>query len=203
MRKYVLLVITMILITGTTYANGVKIGDKLPLIDISQKGLMVPKYDIKDGKMIYKDGTKIGYKKWNSTELTGKVGVVYHLAARSGIEDINKPFIDALIAADLPEYLPESPYKTTTILNIDDAAWGTAGIASGRFESSQKETAYAYFINDEGGVAKKSWGLKPKGSAVIIHDKEGKVLYFKDGKMSGDEIKMAVSLIEKKLGVGM
>ncbi len=203
MKKSLLLALMVVFIAGTTYANGVKVGEKLPLIDIEQKGFMVPEYDIKDGKMIFKAGTEINYKKWSSSELTGRIGVVYHLAARSGSDEINKPFIDALIAADLPEYLPESPYKTTTILNTDDAFWGTSGIASGRFEASQKDVAYACYANDENGVAQKAWGLKTKGSAVIILDKDGTVLYFKDGKMTQGEIENAVKLIKHKLGMNM
>ncbi len=201
MKKSFLLAIIVVFIAVTTYADGIKIGEKLPMIAIEQKGFLVPEYDIKGEKMIFKAGTDINYKKWNSSELTGRIGVVYHLAARAGSDDINKPFIDALIAADLPEYLPDSPYKTTTILNTDDALWGTSGIASGRFESSQKETTYACFANDENGVAQKTWGLKRKGSAVIIIDKEGTVLYFKDGKMTQNEIEKAVILIKNKLGM--
>jgi YtfJ family uncharacterized protein len=121
MKKLFLLALMVVFIAGTTYANGVKVGEKLPLINIEQKGFMVPEYDIKDGKMVFKAGTDIKYRKWSSSELTGRIGMVYHLAARIGSDEINKPFIDALIAANLPEYLPDSPYKTTTILNTDDA----------------------------------------------------------------------------------
>jgi predicted transcriptional regulator len=52
-------------------------------------------------------------------------------------------------------------------------------------------------------VAQKAWGLKPQGSAVIILDKDGTVLYFKDGKMTQDEIGKAVILIKTKLDMKM
>ncbi len=199
MRKILLLLFMVLFMVSVSYAIEIKIGEKIPQINIEEKGVLVPEYEIINGKMIYKADTDINYKKWSSSELTGRIGVVYHLAARLGTDEINKPFIDALMAADLPEYLPNSPYKTTTILNTDDAVWGTAGIASGRFENSMKENTYACFANDENGVAQKSWGLKAKGSAIIIHDKEGKVLYFKDGKMTQDEIKKGISIIQNEL----
>ncbi len=199
MRKILLLLFMVLFMVSVSYAIEIKIGEKIPQINIEEKGFLVPEYEIINGKMIYKADTDINYKKWSSSELTGRIGVVYHLAARLGADEINKPFIDALMAADLPEYLPDSPYKTTTILNTDDAVWGTAGIASGRFENSLKENTYAYFANDENGVAQKSWGLKKKGSAIIIHDKEGKVLYFKDGKMTQDEIQKGILIIQNEL----
>jgi len=201
MKKNLLSVLIILIVVGNAYANSIKVGEKLPLIEISDKGLLVPEYDINEEKMVYKADTDISHKKWSSSELIGRVGVVYHLAARAGVDDINKPFIDALIAADLPEYLPNSPYKTTTILNTDDALWGTAGIASGRFEKSQKKTTYAIFVNDCSGVAQKCWGLKQKESAVIILDKDGSVLYFKEGKLTEEEIIKSVNLIQAKLGI--
>lgn len=42
-------------------------------------------------------------------------------------------------------------------------------------------------------------GAKEKESAVIIVDKEGKVLFFKEGKLSPEEIKLAVSKIKEAL----
>lgn len=201
MRKSMLFMLTLLFFVNSAYANGVKVGEKLPVIEIIDKGLLVPEHYIKEGKMVYQADTDISHKKWTSSELTGRVGVVYHLAAREGVDEINQPFIDALIAADLPEYLPTSPYKTTTILNTDDALWGTAGIASGRFEKSQKETAYAIYVNDCSGIAQKNWGLKQKESAVIIHDKDGSVLYFKEGKLTEEEIKTSVKLIQTQLGI--
>ena len=67
------------------------------------------------------------------------------MAARTGIEDINQAFIDALIAAAAPEFTADGSYKTTTILNTVDAMWGTSGVGTGRLEKRQRETAYAFF----------------------------------------------------------
>ena len=162
---------------------------------------MVIEYDVVDDAMTFKDGTEIQFKTFNSDDLNGKITTIYHLAARSGIDDINNPYIDALIAAQLPEKQPDSPYKTVTILNTDDALWGTAGIASGQLEDSQKDTAYAYYVLDEKGVALQTWQLKKKGSAVIVLDRDGTVLYFKDGKLSDNDIASAVAIIKDKLAM--
>lgn len=199
MRTLTLILTVCILIPSAVYSGEVKVGETLPKVVVEERGQMVPEYEIKDGKMVFKPDSKITYRKWESSELTGRIRTIYHLAARTGADEINKAYIDALVAANLPEYLPDSPYKTTTILNTDDAFWGTAGIGSGRLESSQKEFPYAYYVNDEKGLVREAWGLEKKSSAVIILDKSGKVLFFKDGEMSDEDIKSAISIIKAKL----
>jgi YtfJ family uncharacterized protein len=182
-------------------AGEIKLNHTLPPVTVEDKGLLVSEYEIIKQKMVFKEGTEIKYRKWKSRELTGRVNTIYHLAAWSGIDQINKPYIDALIAAELPEKMPDSPYKTTTILNTNDSFWGTAGIASMRFKNSQKEFPYACYVNDEQGHVQKTWGLKTGGSAVIVVNAEGRVIYFKEGKMTEPEIRNVVSMIKKELGI--
>jgi uncharacterized protein len=187
------------MVSTAAWSGDIIIGKNLPPITIEKKGLMVPEYEIKNGRMVFKNDSEITYRKWSSSELTARIRTVYHLAARNGVEEINQPYIDALIEANLPETLPDSPYKTLTILNTSDAFWGTSGIASGRFEKSQKQFPYAYYVNDEEGIAQKAWGLKEHESGVMVLDTEGKVIYFKEGKMSPEDIQTAVSLIKENL----
>jgi len=180
-------------------ASNIQVGKKLPEIQVKSDGLLVPDYEIKDNKMVFKKDGDIHFTEWNSTSCSGRVKCIYHLAARNGIDEINKPFIDALIKANLPEKLPDSPYKTITILNLDDALWGTSSIAKSRFKKSQKKFSFAYYVADEDGVAQKEWGLKKNNSAVIILDQNDKVLFFKEGKLTPKEINKAVTLIKDSL----
>jgi len=179
--------------------SSIMVGKKLPPIVIKDKGQMVIDHEMANGIMVHKRGTKIKHKTFDSDDLAGRINTIYHLAARSGSDDINQPFIDALIAAKVPEHQPDSPYKTTTILNTHDSLWGTAAIGIGRLEDSQKKTAYANYVVDSKGLALKKWGLNTKSSAVILLDKDNTVIYFKDGKMSRDDISEAVAVIEKHL----
>ena len=209
MKKTLLLLVTAFFTASFTapftfnsaFADGIVVGEKLPSVTIEKKGQMVVESVVVDNIMVLKDGTDISYETFNSDDLTGKIRTVYYMAARTGIEDINQPFIDGLIAAKLPEFTPDGGYKTTTILNTGDAMWGTSGIAAGRLEDSQSETAYAFFVIDSEGLGLKAWGLKKKGTAIIVLDRDGKVLYFKDGEMSADEIASTVALIEKHLAM--
>ena len=108
---------------------------------------------------------------------------------------------DALIAAKLPEYAPDGAYKTTTVLNLDDALWGTMGLGRSRLEESQRNVPHAFHVLDEKGVARAAWDLKPKSSAVIVLDRDGTVLFFKEGKLNAEEISRALGIIKEKLGL--
>ena len=187
-----------IVLAGASCFAGVVVGQKLPSITVTDKGVMVPRTKVQNGKMVL-DGKDISYAPWKLEDGSGRVRTIYHLAGRIGIDDKNKDFIDALIAAKLPEYLPDSPYKTITILNLDDTFMGTHGIASGKFETSQRNFPHAIYVADEKSVAQTAWGLKRKESAVIVLDKDGTVLFFKEGKLSPEDVAKAVGIIKAKV----
>lgn len=177
---------------------GAVIGLKLPEVGVPDRGVMVPSTRVESRRMVL-DGKDIAYRPWQLSATSGRVRTIYHLAARLGLEDVNKPYIDALIAAQLPELLPDAPYKTITVVNLADALWGTRGLALARMERNQHDFPYALFVADEQGRAREAWDLKPGQSAVIILDRNGAILYFKEGKLSAAEIRQAVGLIRQSL----
>ncbi len=187
------------LVSVFSFGHNIVVGKALPSLVIESKGQMIFEFNIDRQKMVFDAESDIRYRKWSTGDLTGKIRCIYHLAARTGTADINQPFIDALIKANLPEYLPDSPFKTTTILNTDDALWGTAGFAGSQLEDSQRKVPHAYYVNDTEGLARKAWGLEEGSSAVIILDRKGKVLFVKDGNMTDLEIAKTVELIQVQL----
>jgi hypothetical protein len=56
-------------------------------------------------------------------------------------------------------------------------------------------------VVDSNGLALKKWGLQPKNAAVILLDRDGTVLYFKEGKMSDADIASVIALIQKHLAM--
>lgn len=177
---------------------GLTVGQKLPEVAVTDRGVMVPNVRIEGGRMVLA-GKDLTYRPWKASETRGRVRTFYHLAARLGIDDVNKDFIDAVIAAKLPEFLPDSPYKTISILNFNDAAWGVHGLATSKFEKRQRESPHAIFVADEKGAALAAWGLQVKQSAVIIVDRDDTVLFVKEGKLSPEEIRAAVGIIQARL----
>ena len=180
-------------------STGLQVGHKLPDVEIQDQGLLVPRTKVVEGRMVL-DGKAIAYRPWSTKEGAGRVRTIYHLAARMGIDDLNQPYIDALIAAKLPEYSPDGAYKTITVLNLADALWGTAGLGRSRLEGSQRNFPHAIHVLDGKGVAREAWGLHPKSAAVIVLDRDGTVLFFKEGKLEPDEVRRAVGIIQERLG---
>lgn len=177
---------------------GIQVGQKLPVVSVQEGGILVPRCKVVNGRMVL-DAKELGRRAWSSKETEGRIHTLYHLAARMGVDDLNQPFIDALIAAKLPEFAPDGAYKTTTVLNLADSLWGTTGLGRSRLEASQRKVPYAFHVLDEKGVARAAWNLKPKDSAVIVLDRDGTVLFFKEGKLSPEEIGRAVGIIKEKL----
>ena len=173
-------------------------GQKLPAVGVTEKGVMVPATRIEGHRMVL-DGKDIAYRPWKLSAGNGRVRTIYHLAARLGLEAVNRPFVDALIAARLPELMPDAPYKTVTVVNLADALWGTRALALGRMEKNQHDFPYALFVADEQGLAREAWGLHPGQTAVIILDRNGTIRFFKEGKLSPAEIRQAVGIIREEL----
>ena len=62
------------------------------------------------------------------------------------------PFIDAVKLAKFPH----NSYQTTTIINTDDAVFGTGPFVRGSVEDSKKKFPWSQFIVDADGVALKA-----------------------------------------------
>jgi len=152
----------------------------LPALAIADKGELVAK------------GDDFAYQPWSSASLTGKVHIVQYMAARAAANKMNEPFTDALRIANFPN----DKQLSTTVINADDAMWGTAGFIDGELKKNKKKYPYASMVTDAKGDGLKIWGLKKEGSAIAILDKTGKVIFFKEGALTADEIKSTLALIQ-------
>ncbi len=159
-----------------------------------ETGTSLPEISIESKGEILLEGDTVSYTAWHSSQLKGKIRTLQHIAGRTSAKEINQPFIDALKTAQLsPEH-----YQTTTIINVDDAIFGSSSIVSNKAESKKAEYPHSSIVIDEKSSAIKPWGLKHKGSAIIILDRQGRILFFKDGKMSETEIQETLALIKAK-----
>lgn len=159
----------------------VNIDKPLPLVSI-QKG----------GELIVSD-QKIQYQNWQSDQLTGKVYMIQHMAGRSSAKALNEPMIDRIKAAKFDRDM----YQTVTVVNTDDAIWGTGGIVKGKLEDSKQEFPWSMMVLDKEGVAKSQWQLEKKSSAIIVVDKANQVRWIKDGELSEQEKLQVMQLLQQ------
>ena len=163
--------------------SNIEIGKSLPEVTVDSKGEMTL------------NNEKVSYTKWNSGSLAGKVRMVQHLAGRSSAKDLNEDLISALKVADFPQ----DTYQTSTIVNVKDAVFGTSSIVTMKVEAGKKEFPFTSVIIDTKGVVQKTWKLEKESSAISVVDKVGQVLFFKDGKLTAEEVSHAISLIQNEL----
>ncbi|WP_380184127.1 YtfJ family protein [Kalamiella sp. sgz302252] len=158
-------------------------GERVPPVGISDRGELRYQQD------------EFDYRNWNSAALTGKVRIVQHIAGRASAKEKNAALIEAVKAAGFPR----DRYQTTTVINTDDAIPGTGMFVRSSIQSNKKQYPWSQFIVDSKGNAKKAWGLKDEGSAIIVLDKAGKVRFVKDGALTQQEVPQVIALVRALL----
>lgn len=181
--KKVLTALALSLTSFVALSHNITVGEPLPAVSITDKGYV----QMVDGE--------IGYRNWESSEFKGKVLLVQHIAGRTSSKELNAPMIDAVKA----ENFSLDTYNTATVVNVDEAIWGTGGIVASNLRSNKEEFPEAIFVMDENGDARSTWDLESESSAMILLDKEGKVLYVKDGEMNQTEIAEVITLIKANI----
>lgn len=179
-RTFVLL---LGLLTPLAQASEIIPGNRLPDLGIAQKGELVL------------NGDEVGYRAWSYPQQPGKVHVLQYMAATRSASNINMPFTDRMKTD-----LPQGAFLSTTILNLDEAMWGTSGLVVSELKSNKKEFPNAILVADEDGAGLKTWRLEKENSAVIVTDPQGVVRYFKQGAMSAAEIDSALALVMQYIG---
>ncbi len=178
MKKYSLL---LALLSAPALAHNLQLAQPLPQVTVE------------DGGALVLQGDTLNQAPFASSQLTGKVRLIQHFAGRSSAKALNEPMIDAIKAAELPA----DDYQTVTLINVDDAIWGTGGIVRGKAEDSKREFPHSEIVLDEQGVVKGAWALAPQSSAIIVLDATGQVRFVKDGQLSSKEVDQVMSLIEQ------
>jgi len=148
------------------------------------------------GLLVVDEDDDVEYEEgWESNSLRGKIRVIHHMAGRASAKEIGDPWIMALRKANFPK----NKFQTVTIINIDDSIFGTGRIVASKTKDNAIDNPASVFVTDDDSTARKKWGLKEENFAVIIIDKKGKVLKFKEGKMSSREIKAFLKIIKSKM----
>lgn len=172
-----------LIVSFAAQAATITVGAPVPPLAVTDKGELIQK------------GDDIIYQPWDTSMLPGKVQVLQYLAARMTASKINEPFTDALRAAN---FSPEQQI-TTTVINTDDVLWGTTGFVNSELKSNKKKYPHARMIADATGKGLEAWSLKKEGSAIAVLDKTGKVIFYKEGGLTPEEIKSTLALIQANL----
>lgn len=159
------------------------------------KGNTLPGLTVSDRGELILSGDNFSWQPWSTGKALGRVQVIQYLAPRRAPSKMNEPFVEALKARNFPG----DKHVSVSILNMDDAMFGTASLAVSGMKSSKKKFPDTVMVVDEKGDGIKTWGLARESSAIIVIGKEGKVEFFKDGALTADEVASTIKLIESLL----
>ncbi|EGR1343107.1 YtfJ family protein [Vibrio parahaemolyticus] len=183
MKTKTLLPLLLALSPSLAFAHNLSVGETVPPAQVGAYGEIVLQ------------GEGVAYQPWATQHMLGKVRVIQAIAGRSSSKEMNAPLMTAITAAKFPE----DSYQTTTIINQDDAIWGTGSFVKSSAQDSKKEFPWSSMVLDENGLVANTWGLKEESSAIIVQDKQGKVLFVKEGALTQDEITQVISLIKQSI----
>jgi YtfJ family uncharacterized protein len=179
------LVLLACLMAPTAFGGDIPVGGRLPDLSIAERGELVL------------SGEDVGYRTWTYPQQPGKVHVLQYLAATRAASNINQAFTDRMKTD-----LPKGSFLSTTILNLDEALWGTTGLVASELKSNKKQFPGAVLVADEKGTGLSQWQLEKESSAIVITDPTGVVRYFKQGAMSDSEIEGALELVRQYIASG-
>jgi len=162
-----------------------------PLAQALQTGEPLPTLAVeKMGEIRIEDG-ETRFSPWQSAGLADRIHIVQYLAARMSARKMSKPFTDRLEKSGIPY----ARYHITTVVNLDDALFGTRGMVLSELEKNKRKYALSTIVADESGRGRELWALAESSSAVIILDPAGRVLYFHEGAMREDDIERAIAVV--------
>lgn len=180
-----LLVASLLLAPLLASAHNFVIGQPVQPISITDRG-----------ELLLNNQDEFSYRNWNSSELAGKVRIVQYIAGRTSAKKKNSLLIKAVKNANFPK----DRFQPTTIVNTDDVIFGSGFFVMGKIEKNKRRYPWAQFIIDSTGTGRKTWQLNEMSSTILVLDKEGHVLWAKDGNLTPKEVYQVISMVRKILG---
>jgi uncharacterized protein len=129
---------------------------------------------------------------WSSAEISGKVYCLLYVDPDE--RDANQPLFDALQKAAFPF----SRYGFIAVINLKATLLPNFIIES-LLKKNQKKHPQVIYVRDRKKVFCARWGLADNNSDILLFDKQGRLLFQKDGPLAKDEVDRVLALIRENL----
>ena len=129
---------------------------------------------------------------WSSEMIKDKVYVMFYVDPDE--KDKNERVAEALKA----RHFDRSKYGSIAIVNMA-ATWKPNFIIQKILESKQKKYKDTIYVMDKNKVLVDKWGVADDDSDILLFDKNGKVLFYKAGRLSDEDIAKLIHIIEVKI----
>ncbi len=152
-----------------------------------EMGKIPPKAELKE-----KLGGRLDGTPWSSEELQGKLSVIFYVDPDE--KDTNN---DASEALNKQKY-PEDKYQSFGIINMA-ATWMPNFAISSALKDKQKRYPKTIYVRDYKKVLVQAWNIADDSSDVLVFDKNGALIFRKDGKLSAADIQMLLKVIREHI----
>lgn len=131
-------------------------------------------------------------KPWSSESMRGKLNFVVYVDPDD--KDLNNELAASLKAAQLPTEILSS----VALINLA-ASWKPDSLIMGALKEKQKEYPHTTYVYDKDKSVASRWQLPKDGYHVLLVDKEGRLLFEKNGQFSRKEIDDFLSLVRTEV----
>lgn len=137
-------------------------------------------------------GSKVDGSEWSSEMIKGKVWALFYVDPDE--KDSNEELEKALDA----QKFDKVKYSSIGVINMDATWLPNAAIASA-LKGKQEDYPDTTYVKDLDKVLVKEWKMKDDAYNVLVFDKQGKVLFAKDGKFAKADIDQMIGVIKANL----
>jgi YtfJ family uncharacterized protein len=150
-------------------------------------GEISPKVELKE-----KLGGRLDGTPWSSEELQGKVHVLFYVDPDE--KDTNNDTSEALDK----EKFPGDKFQSVGIINMA-ATWLPNFVISSSLKDKQKRYPRTLYVRDYKKALVNAWKIADDSSNVLAFDKQGRLIFRKDGKLTTEEIRTLIKSIRDHL----
>lgn len=174
MKRILIILVSMCVISSFAYAQ-VKQGEIPEKIELKEE---------LGGRL---DGTA-----WSSDEMRGRVFVLFYVDPDE--KDLNNDASEAL----KKENFPDEKYQSVAVINMA-ATWLPNFAISSSLKKKQKQYPRTTYVRDYKKVLVEKWGLSDDTSDVLSFDREGRLIFRKDGKLNAGDIEKLLKTVRDNL----
>ena len=149
------------------------------------------------GELLLDDGGKVRYQRWQLEQLPAdaRAGLLMVLPARPSSRKDLAPFEAAMRTRN-----DESRgLVSTTIVNLDDAAFGAGMMVEGRLSEEKKLKPAAHLVVDERGTVRNALDLAEGDIHVLLHDCNGRIITRHQGPFTVEQVQQFLARIDNAL----
>jgi YtfJ family uncharacterized protein len=137
-------------------------------------------------------GGRLDHSPWESNELKGKVHVLFYVDPDE--KDLNNEASEALKA----EGFSREKFQSVAIINMA-ATWLPNFAISSSLKKKQERYPTTIYIRDYKKVVVNAWEISDDNSNVLAFDKQGRLVFRKDGKLNQEDIRKLIRIIRDHL----